>query len=211
MMKFYHSTGTCSMAAHIVIEELGIPHSPVEVSFRKDINVTELNRVNPLGAVPVLVTDDAKALTQNVAILEYLAELKPSGGLLAPAGSWERHETVSWLAFIASDLQKAFSPLFRLEQLTSSEAAQKEIETHTKANIRDVLEVIEQKLSGRDYAVGSNFTIADAYLFTIVGWTKWVEIDTHGFKNITRYMKRVYDRPAVRRVLEKEEALDYIQ
>ena len=210
MLKFYHSTGTCSLAAHIVLEELGIPYAPIEVSFRKNLNVEDLEKINPLGAVPALVTDDGKILTQNVAVLEYLADQKPSAGLLAANGSFERRETTSWLSLVSADLQKSFSPLFRLEEMTTSENARKEIETYCKSQIRSVLAAIDTKLGDREYVVGKAFTVADAYLFTIFGWTKWVEIDTAEFKGLTRHAKRIYDRPAVRRALEKEDALDYI-
>jgi glutathione S-transferase len=210
MLKFYHSTGTCSLASHIVLEELALPHVPIEVSFSRNLNVTELDSINPLGAVPALVADDGKVLTQNVTVLEYLADLKPSGGLLAPAGSWERRETLSWVALVASDLQKAFSPLFRLDQFASDPAAQKEIQAFVHKQIRSVLGTIDRHLASRDYLVGSKFTIADAYLFTIAGWTKWVEIDTSDFSHLGRFMKRVFERPAVQRALKSEDALDYL-
>lgn len=210
MLKFYHSTGTCSLASHIILEELEIPYTAVEVSFRNNLNVDDLTRINALGAVPALITEEGKPLTQNVAVLEYLADLLPAKALIGKTGTWERREAISWVALIAADLQKAFSPLFRLELLTASEASQKEIEKFYHAHIREILGTIDAKLSDRDYLVGNQFTIADAYLFTIVGWTKWVEIDTGEFKHLRRFMKRIYDRPAVQRVLEKEDALDYI-
>jgi glutathione S-transferase len=209
-MKFYHSTGTCSLASHIILEELEIPYTPVEVSFRNNLNVDELNRINPLGAVPAIETDDGKTLTQNVAVLEYLADLKPGRGLIGEPGSWERREAISWVALIAADLQKAYSPLFRLEQLTTNETSQKEIETFYKSHVLEVLTAIDVQLSGRDYAVGNQFSIADAYLFTIAGWAKWIEIDISKLKNIHRFMKLIYDRPAVQRALKSEDALDYI-
>ena len=211
MMKLYFSTATCSTACHIAMEELGLEFTPVEVSWKRDLNVAELNKLNPLGAVPVLVSDQGKTLTQNTAILEYLADQKPSAHLLPERGTWERSETMSWVAFVASDLQKAFSPFFQAKSITESESAQKEITEFASKKVQALLDYIEQKLAGNDYIMGKQFTIADAYLFTVLGWTKWVKISTLGHKNITNYMKRVYDRPAVQSVLKKENLLDYLQ
>lgn len=131
MMKLYFSTATCSTACHIAMEELGLEFIPVEVSWKRNLNVDELNKINPLGAVPVLISEQGKTLTQNVAILEYLADQKPSAHLLAEPGSWERNETISWVTFVASDLQKAFNPFFHSKDMTASESAQKEIRDFT--------------------------------------------------------------------------------
>lgn len=210
-MKFYFSTATCSTACHIAIEELGLDYTPIEVSWKRNENVAELNKLNPLGAVPVLVSEQGKILTQNIAILEYLANQKPSAHLIAEQGTWERSETISWMSFVASDLQKAFSPFFQSKNMTASEAAQKEILDFTTKKIQDLLKYIDQKLDGKEYIIAKQFTIADAYLFTILGWTKWVKISTIEYKNITSYMKRVFNRPAVQSVLKKEGLMDYLQ
>ncbi|KAB8038727.1 glutathione transferase GstA [Silvanigrella paludirubra] len=211
MMKFYFSTATCSTACHIAIEELGLDYTPIEVSWKRNLNVAELNKLNPLGSVPVLVTDQGKTLTQNTAILEYLADQKPSAQLLEKQGTFERNETMSWVAFVASDLQKAFTPFFHAKNITASETNQKEIIDFYTKKLHDLLSYIEDKLTNKEYIMGKNFTIADAYLFTILGWTKWVKINTKDHKNITNYMKRVYDRPAVQKVLNKEGLIDYLQ
>lgn len=211
MMKFYYSTATCSTACHIAIEELGLDYTPIEVSWKREINVAELNKLNPLGSVPVLVSEQGKTLTQNTAILEYLADQKPSAHLLGEHGTWERNETMSWVAFVASDLQKSFSPFFHAKHITTSEANQKEMIDYYTKKLQNLLTYIEEKLTGKDYIMGKQFTIADAYLFTILGWTKWVNISTKEHKNITSYMKRVFDRPAVQKVLKKEGLMDYLQ
>lgn len=211
MMKFYFSTATCSTACHIAIEELGLDYTPIEVSWKRNLNVAELNKLNPLGSVPVLVTDQGKTLTQNTAILEYLADQKPSAQLLEKQGTFERNETMSWVSFVASDLQKAFTPFFQAKNITVSESSQKEIIDFYTKKLHDLLNYIEDKLTNKDYIMGKHFTIADAYLFTILGWTKWVKISTKDHKNITNYMKRVYDRPAVQKVLNKEGLIDYLQ
>ncbi|WP_186647137.1 glutathione S-transferase family protein [Fluviispira vulneris] len=211
MMKFYFSTSTCSTSCHIALEELSLEYTPIEVSWKRDQNVAELNKLNPLGAVPVLISSQGKTLTQNTAILEYLADQNPTAQLLAAHGTWERSETMSWVAFVASDLQKAFTPFFQAKDISQSETAQKEIKDFAAKKINSLLEHIEKNLAGKDYIMGNQFTIADAYLFTIIGWTKWVQISTLNFKNITNYMKRVYERPAVQSVLKKENMLDYLQ
>ncbi|APJ05044.1 hypothetical protein AXG55_02075 [Silvanigrella aquatica] len=209
-MKFYFSTATCSTACHIALEELGLEYTPIEVSWKRDQNVAELNKVNPLGAVPVLITKQGKTLTQNAAILEYLADQNPTAKLLAEKDSFERNQTMSWVAFVASDLQKAFSPFFQSKEMADTESAQNQIKEFAAKKIHSLLDYIEQNLVGKDYIIGNHFTIADAYLFTILGWTKWVKISIVGHKNITSYMKRVFERPAVQNVLKKENLTDYL-
>ena len=210
-MKLYFSTATCSTACHIAIEELGLDYTPIEVSWKKEMNVAELNKLNPLGAVPVLVTDQGNILTQNTAILEYLADQKTSLHLLGEHGTWQRNETMSWVAFVASDLQKAFTPFFHAKNITATESSQKEIIDFYSKKLKDLLSYIDEKLTGKEYIIGNQFTIADAYLFTILGWTKWLKISTIEYKNITNYMKRVFDRPAVQKVMNKEGLMDYLQ
>ena len=207
-MKFYYSSATCSTACHIALEESGLNYTPVEVSWERKLNVEELDRLNPLGAVPVLVSEQGKALTQNTAILEYIADLSPKSGLLPAPGTWERAETMSWVAFVAADLQKSFGPLFQAESMTESKTAQAEIEKFALGKIHDLLKHIDQNLAGKDFIVGNQFTIADAYLFVVTGWCKWVDISIDQYRNLSSYRGRIYERPAVQKVLKIEDLLD---
>ncbi len=205
MLKFYYSSSTCSTASLIALEESGLPYTPIEVSWKRELNVEELNSLNPLGAVPVLVTEKKEVLTQNTAILEYIGNHATSKKLLAPIGNIERSQTLSWVAFVASDLQKAFVPFFRSDAMTSDEKAQKEIETFAVKSVRDLLLHIDHSLGHKSYIVGDHFTVADAYLYVISGWAEWVDIDLAEYKNLTRYRQAISERPAVIKITQLEE------
>ena len=209
-MKFYYSTGTCSTSCHIALEEAGLPFDPVEVSWKRKVNVEELEKVNPLGQVPALVTDSGTEITQNVAILEYIGDKKPESKLLPRPGTDERAQVSSWLSFAASDLQKAFFPILGAARMTSQESAHDDLKNFAVRNIEKYLAHLDRKLDGKEYITGQQFTVADAYLFTVIGWCKWAKIKLAPYPNVKAYMKRVSDRPAVKRVLEKEELGDYL-
>ena len=168
------------MSCHIGLEESGLPHDLVALDWDKNQNVAELERLNPLGCVPVLVDNEGRSLTQNEAILQLIADLAPSKKLLAPVGTWERAETLAWLSFVAADLHKAFSPLFIVDRVYKGEETKKEIRAATTANVQKHLEHVNAHLAGRDYLMGSQFTIADCYLFVVASWAEWVNLDmTH--------------------------------
>ncbi|MDR3606223.1 MAG: glutathione S-transferase family protein [Oligoflexia bacterium] len=209
MMKLFYSSGACSSSCHIGMEEAGLSYQGIMVDWdNPDANLAELERLNPLGVAPVLVSDQGKVLTQNTAILEYIADLKPSSHLLAEKGTWERVETMSWLSFAASDFHKSFIPLFRADAMTSSPAAREDIKKFAIQDVKNNLAHLDRNLVGKDYITGKNFTVADAYIFVVTGWCKWMDIKIDEFKNLGAYMNRVYQRPAVQKVLKSEGLLD---
>ena len=209
MLTFFYSTQTCSTAIHIALEEAGLPFNGIEVSWKRKENVAELEAANPLGQVPVLV-HDGKTLNQSIAILEYIAEQAPTKNLLPPVGSWERAYAQSWLAFIGADFQKSFWPMFMASRWTTDTNIQMEIRKSVIAGMDKHLTYINEGLGGKDFILGKQFSVVDAYLFTILGWCKWSEVKLSTYKNITPYLKRVYERAAVQKVLAKEEMLDFI-
>ncbi len=211
MPKFFYSTATCSTATHIVLAEAGFEFTGVEVSWQRNLNVDELAKVNPLGSVPALLLDSGHALTQSSTIMEYAADQKPATRLLAKAGSLERLETLGWVSFAGADFQKWFTPILGAKRLTSVEAAHKEMRTFALTKLTGYLEHLDKSLAGKDYIMGKDFSIADAYLFTMIGWCKWVELKTAPYKNVHAYAKRVAARPAVKRVLEAEGLTSFIQ
>ncbi|CAM6054048.1 unnamed protein product [Sphagnum tenellum] len=192
------------MSCIMEIKELGLKCELIEVSWKRNKNVTELNQLNPLETTPVLVGDDGKVLAQNIAILEYFADQYSKGAHLAPAGTWERAQTLQWLSFVASDFHKAFGPIFRSEAMTQSEAAQQEIEQFAKKNVIEYLHYIENALKEDGYICGPQFTIADCYLYTVLGWCEPVEVSLVEFKKINAYMQRMSQRPGIKQALELE-------
>jgi glutathione S-transferase len=209
MMKLYFSSGSCAMSCHIALEEAGLKYQPAQVDWdAPSAAVGEMQALNPLGVVPILVTDQGKTLTQNAAILEFVADSKPATQLLAGVGTFERAETMQWVSFVSSDLHKAFGPLFVGDSITAHEEGKKDIRSWAEKNLRAYLSHVDKNLAGKDYICGKQFTIADCYLFTVVNWCQWVKISTAEYKNLNTYMGRVSERPAVQRVLKMEGLLD---
>jgi glutathione S-transferase len=208
MMKLYYSSGSCSMSCHIALEEAGLNYTPVKVDFDIPAELAQVQKLNPLEVVPVLVTDQGKTITQNAAILEFLADAKPSAKLLPSVGTAERAEVTQWVSFVASDLHKSFGPLFQTDAITSNETGRTDVRTWAEANLNQYLAHVEKNLAGKDFICGSQFTIADAYLFTVVNWCQWVKVSTAAYKNLNSYMARVSERPAVQKVLKMEGLLN---
>ncbi len=209
-MKLFYSAGSCSTSCHISLEESGLKYETVAVDWdqNSDPKVAEAKRLNPLGTLPVLLLDNGKTLDQNVAIHTYVADQAPGKQLLPPAGSFERIEAANWLSFISSDLHKSFSPLFALEGISSNEATRKEVRAWATQGVQQYLAYLDQKLAGRDYLMGKTFTVADSYCFVVAGWTKWVGIPLDPYKNVQSFLTRVYQRPAVQKVLAAEGLLE---
>lgn len=204
MTKLFYSAGACSMACAIAFEEMGFKHDAILIDWdKKDANLDELHRLNPLGVAPVVVTDNGQTITQNTAILEHYADLNPSSKLLAPQGTVERAQTLAWLSFAASDYHKSFVPLFALDGITKNDAAKGEVRSWGVKMIQENLEHLDKNLAGKDFIIGKQFTVADCYLFVVSNWTKYVDIKLDSYKNLTAYLSRVYTRPSVQRTLKK--------
>ena len=203
MNKLYYSAGACSMACEMALNEMGIKHDAILIDWdTQNADLAELNRLNPLGAAPVLVTENNKSLTQNTAIMEYFADLNPNTKMLPAAGTWERAQVLSWLSFAASDFHKSFVPLFALSGISQNETTKNEVKTWATAMVNENLAHLDKNLAGKDFICGSQYTIADSYLFVVSGWTKFVGIPTDSYKNLTNYLARIYQRPATQLTLK---------
>ena len=194
MQKLYVSPGACSMSCHIAFEEAHLKFEPMIGKW------DEVNKLNPMGAVPVLVLDDGRVLTQNVAILTYAAEQAPQANLLPKAGTFEHAQAYQWLSWVASDLHPAFHPLFD-DKLPADERKEAE------AGVHKLLAIVEKHLDGKTFLLGNPFTLGDAYLFAVYGWTKHVKIATDPYRNLNGYASRIAERPAVQTVLKREELI----
>jgi glutathione S-transferase len=202
-VKLYYATGTCSLSPHIVALEAGVPLDLERVDIGKTPHSTETGAdyaaVNANGYVPALALDDGTVLTEGAVIAQYLADLKPESGLVPPAGTAARYRQQSWLNFIASELHKLYSPwLFHPEVGAQAQAA-------ARARIRQRLDVVEAHLAWTEpYLMGDSFTAADAYLFTIVGWSPFTGVDLEPFPHLRAFMDRVGARPKVREAMRAE-------
>ena len=204
-MKLFYSGGTSSMACVIAVEELGIKCELIEVSWSKNQNVAELDAVNPLGTVPTLVMDDGNTLTQNTAVLEYLAEVVAKDShFLPPVGTFERLNVIRWLAFVAADFHKAFTVSFRAEDMATDQTSQGQIEEFAKNNIQSYLKHLDLSLKDQGYITGVHYTIADCYLTVILGWCEWLEISISDFPNVKIYFDQATKRPGVGRALDRQ-------
>jgi glutathione S-transferase len=198
-MKLYYSPGACSLSPHIALKEAGIPFDLIKVDLKakKLEDGSDYNTVNPKGQVPALGLDNGDLLTEGAVIVQMIADTAPQKNLAPANGSSERYKLQEWLNFIASELHKSFSPMF-----------QPALSDDTKAFFKNRLEgkfkYIDRALAGRDYLMGSQFTVPDAYLFTMLAWADRMGLDISGLPNLVAYKARVAARPKVQEALAAE-------
>jgi len=198
-MQLYYAPGVCSLSPHIVARELGIPVELKKVNT-KDKSIEgggDYWQVNGRGYVPALVLDNGEILTEGPAIVQYLADQKPEAGLAPRAGTFERYRLQEWLNFLTSEIHKTFSPLFR----PSTPEQYKKV---AKENLAARFDWLDKQLAGKDYLMGKQFTIADAYAFVLLGWTWPLQIDLAKWPNLAAFHKRVGARPKVQEALQAE-------
>ncbi len=198
-MKLYYKPGACSLSPHIVLRESGLDFTLVKVDLATKLTESGDNYldINPKGQVPALQLDDSTMLTEGVAIVQYIADKVPDRQLLAPAGSLTRYHTLEWLNFIATELHKGFTPLFRPN-------TPEEYKVIARETLEHKLRYVDDELNGKQWLMGLRFTIADAYLFTVLRWALAVKLDISGLKNIAQFMTRMEERPAVKAALAGE-------
>lgn len=198
-MKLYFSPGACSLSPHIVLLEAGLAFTTEAVDLRKKVTASgaDFSAINPKGYVPALETGDGVLLTEGTAIVQYLADLVPEKHLAPAAGTPERYVLIEWLNFISTEVHKNFSPLFRPN-------AGADLVNYAQSNLSARLGYVERMLDGRDYLTGPRFTVADAYLFTVLNWASLVRVDLSGFPLVQAFQKRVGERPMVQQALRDE-------
>jgi glutathione S-transferase len=196
-MKLYYSPGACSLHPHIVLREAGIPFELVRVDIRahKLHDGSDYYAINPKGYVPALVLDDGSLLTEGAVIDQFVADRKPESKLVPPAGTMERVREQEWLNFIATEVHKAFGPLF------GSDEAAKEL---ARTRIGKRFDLISRTLEVHPYLLGSAFTAADAYLFNMLRWATHTGIDLAKWPPLQAFFARVETRPAVQAALAAE-------
>lgn len=203
-MKLYYYPGACPLADHIVLEWIGAPYGLVEVS-RTAIKSPEYLALNPGGNVPLLQHGDF-LLTENVAILVYLAELHPEARLLGAGSPRARAEVLRWLAFINSDVHGAFKPIFSPQHFLADRTFAAELARLARLRIRELLDRLENQLQDRSWLTGER-SIADPYLFVILRWAVDHDIDMRGLDRLDAFLDRMYDDAGVQVAVEMEEGL----
>ncbi len=200
-MKLYYLPGACSLASHISLRETGLPFEIDKVKIDGATKTTASGenflQVNPKGYVPTIRLDDGSVMTENGAVLQYIADQNPASGLAPKAGTMERYRLQEWLTFVGTELHKTFSPLF-------SKTVAPEVKDRAFGLLTARLGYVETQLANKPYLMGDSFTVADAYMFAIVRWSSRVGFDLAPFPRIIEYMARLSARPTVQAAMKAE-------
>ena len=198
-MKLYYSPGACSLSPHIVLREAGLPVELVRADLKahKLPDGNDYYGIHSKGYVPLLELDNGERLGEGPAIVQYIADLVPAKNLAPANGTMARYRMQEWLNFITSEIHKGFSPLFNATWPADAKAL-------SKAKVEERLKWVDQQLAGKQYLLGDNFSVADAYLFTVTNWTQHVGIDISGLANLGAFMARMAARPAVQAAMKAE-------
>ncbi len=192
-MKLYTSPGSCSSASHIALIEAGIDFEPVIVDLRGDRTLPDgrqFKDVNPKNYVPVLELDNGELLTENVAVLQYIADQAPDSGLAPPAGTMARYRLEEWLAYINSEVHKTIGNFFNPDL----PAGMRTIVTN---KLNDRFGYVDERLADREFLMGDDFTVADAYLYIVASWAPMVKYDLSPFTHIQAWQERVGSRASI--------------
>lgn len=200
-MKLFYKPGACSLSPHIVLRESGLDFSieSVDLATKKTETGEDYLSINPKGQVPALLLDDGSLLTEGVAIVQYLADKVPDRHLIAPSGTLSRYHTIEWLNFVATELHKGFSPLFNPKTPDEYKAIACE-------RLDKQFSYVDSELAKHDYLLGSKFSVADAYLFTVTRWANALKLEIKQRSHLDKFMARVAERPAVKAALAAEDA-----
>lgn len=200
-MKLYFAPDACSLSPHIVLRELDLPFELIRVNNRtkRSADGGDFYRVNPKGYVAALMLDDGKVITEGAAIVQYLADLRPEAALAPPNATFERVRLQEWLNFITSEIHAGSSPLF-------NSSLPEEVKTRFRDTLRRRLDFVAQTLDEQAFLLGEAFSVADAYLFTVLRWMDQFSIDLKYWPSITRYMSLISQRRSVQTALAAEAA-----
>jgi glutathione S-transferase len=198
-MKLYYSPGACSLSPHIALLEAGLPYDLVKVDVRakKLENGDDYYKINPKGQVPALGLDNGEVMTEGPVIVQMIADQVAAKNLAPARDSAERYKLQEWLNFTTTELHKNFSPLF-------NPAIPDEVKAFFKDRIMGKFKYADEKLAGRDYLMGSQFTVADGYLYTMLRWADGNKMDLSALNNLMAFKDRVGARPKVQEALTKE-------
>ena len=198
-MKLYYSPGACSLAPHIVLNELGQTYDleKVDLGAKKTESGANFLDVNAKGYVPTLELAKGEVLTEVSTILQYLVDKAKNTDLLPAFGSMDRYRAMEQLNFVASELHKGIGGLFNPAMPEDGKQAMKDRLTRRFA-------WLDAQLAKKPYLLGDKYSVADAYAFVVLGWTKHVGIDLSPYAHIVAYMDRVGQRPAVQAAMKKE-------
>ena len=196
-MKLYYSPGACSLAAHIVLRETGskFETEKVDLATKRTSGGADYSRINPKGYVPALELDNGQVLTEAGTVIQYVADQKKELNLAPAPGTFERYRMMEWISFISTEIHKAFGPLFKPDTPEATKENQKTM-------LAKRFGYLAEQLKGKQFLMGETFTVADAYLFTVLNWAGKMNIELPPI--LKTYMTRVATRPAVNDALKAE-------
>jgi glutathione S-transferase len=202
-MKLFVSPGACSLAPHIVLHELEMKHDIEKVDMKTKKTVHgDFNKINPKSYVPALELDNGEILTEGTAIMQYLADQKPDAKLIPKMGTWERYRAIEWLNFVATEIHKGMANLWHPEAVPAN--AQDQFKTFFKDKLAVRFDLLDKHLSKNKFMMGDQFTVVDAYLYTIVSWTKILKLDMTKWPKLMGFIETVGTRPSVMKAHDME-------
>jgi glutathione S-transferase len=198
-MKLYYSRGACSLTPHIVLRETGLPFTleRVDTSTHRTENGADYYSINPKGYVPLLELDDGERLSEGPVICQYVCDLAQRTDLMPAAGTLARYRIMEWQGYINSEIHKGYSPLF-------DPGLDGTVKAKFAAALRKKYEWLDAQLAGKDYLTGPTFTAADAYLYNVTRWARYVKLDLSDLAPVQAFVQRTAARPAVRDAAKAE-------
>jgi glutathione S-transferase len=205
MLTLYYGPGACSMASHIALEEAGAPYEAKAVALAKGEQKTpEFLKLNPRGKVPALRLDDGSVLTENVGILTYIAKRFPDKNLL-PKDPAAEARALSMMAWLSNSVHPCFTHIFRPERFSEDQNALPGIKEMGKKSFFAALQEVDGLVAGKKWMQGDQFTTCDPYALVFYAWGARIELPVKELKNYTAWKDRMIERPAVRKILEREQ------
>ncbi|CAN5464300.1 glutathione transferase GstA [soil metagenome] len=199
-MKLFYSKGACSLATHIIINEIGVAceYELVDLKSKKTADGKDYLLINPKGAVPALQLDTNEILTENAVIQQYLADTHKASTLLPPIHDFKRYRVLEWLNFISADIHKSFGPLFNSQVSTTDQ------ENIFLPNLKKKFDFVDNHLKNNAYLVGDDFTLPDGYLFVMLTWLPKFKIELSTWQSLPRYFAALSNRPSIQHSLAEE-------
>jgi glutathione S-transferase len=200
-MKLYYSKGSCALAVHIVINEIGAEceFEAVNLGTKITNSGTDFFTINAKGSVPTLITNDNNVLTENAVIQQYLADTYKAEQLLPAVGNFQRYRVLEWLNFISTDLHKGCSPLF------NANVPQDIKDTVFKPLLKTRLNFVEKNLQNSAYLTGDHFTLPDAYLFVVLTWLPYFKIELNEWPKLANYFDTLKQRASIQKSIAEEQ------
>jgi glutathione S-transferase len=198
-LKLFYKAGACSLASHIALQESGLPFEIEAVDLKTKITASgaDFMTINAKGYIPALQLDNGEVLTEGPAIMQYIADQAPAKHLAPLADAMARYRLQSWLTFIGTELHKNFTPLFYPSSSSDWKAA-------AIANLERRFDYVAKHIDDKQFLLGDEFSIGDAYLFTVLGWTKHVDFDLGKWPALIAYQARVGARDGVQKAMKAE-------